>query len=362
MLRPFPARLVQNNTVQNHLIEIQHLLPQTQELWIAVAFISEKGVNLLLESIQKHAPNNLKVRIFTSTERAVSEPKALYLLWQKSITTPHFELFLINKQDAAAFFHSKIYYFINTQTSNIMLGSANLTQGGLLDNSETSLVFEEAIASRLDTQIADLFQGLRPISTRAIAENITKYSDFYAKEQGLAVSFEMTDERKSFIFNQYFKNKTFENPRLRILKQNLTTWLDNAENAPIPSDVLAFFEWLQPAHHTIVRFIQHHQALATATLWRAVCHENTQQNTLLSTAELSALLHLYQPRRFVPITEAFFLFLRYECDLQTGLYCNINPETYTACCHSISALRQAWHLKSNGDIITGLHIGHTDAF
>jgi HKD family nuclease len=362
MLRPFSARLVQNNTVQNHLIEIQHLLPQTQELWIAVAFISEKGVNLLLESIQKYAPNNLKVRIFTSTERAVSEPRSLYLLWQKSITTPNFELFLINKQDVAAFFHSKIYYFINTQTSNIMLGSANLTQGGLLDNSETSLVFEEAIASRLDTQIADLFQGLRPISSPATAENITKYSDFYATEQGLAVSFEMTDERKFFIFNQYFKNKTFENPKLRILKQNLTTWLDKSENTAIPSDVLAFFKWLQPKHRNIARFVQHHQSLATATLWRAVCHENTQQNTLLSTAELSALLHLYQPRRFVPITEAFFLFLRYECDLQTGLYCNINPEAYTACCHSISALRQAWHLKSNGDIVTGLHIGHTDAF
>ena len=368
-MRPFSARLVQNNAAQNHLAEITRLLPEAHELHIAVAFVSEKGVNLLLAAIKTKARHDLKIRIFTSTERAVSEPQALYLLWQHSISTKNFDFFCINKtpnkNDAASFFHSKVYYFVYNETSSTIIGSANLTQGGLLENSETSLVFDEAVANRLDTQIAELFSGLRQISNRATAEIINTYADFFATEQDLPISFEMTDERKTAIFNQYFKDKTFENPKLRLIKQSLITWL-TTENEPIPADVAAHFSWLQPAHRNIVRFVQHHQAVAAATLWRAACHENTNQNAntnanpnaqksaLISIEELSALLHLYQPRRFVPLSKAFFAFLRYECGLQTGLLHNLTPENYAACCESISALRKAWRLKSNGEIIEGL--------
>jgi HKD family nuclease len=358
-MRPFSARLVQNNAAQNHLAEIARLLPEAVALWIAVAFVSEKGVGLLLATIKNKAKKDVKIRIFVSTERAVSEPKALYLLWQHSIANPNFEVFCINKKDSAAFFHSKIYYFLYNETSSTMLGSANLTQGGLVENGETSLVFDEIIASRLDTQIVDLFLGLRQISRAVDGETVAAYSDFFAETQGLTVDFEMTDERKTAIFNQYFKNKTFENPKLRLLKQSLIHWLAT-ENAPIPNDIAAYFSWLQPKHRNIVRFIQHHQAVAAATLWRAVCHENTQQNTkqnaLISYEEMSALLHLYQPRRFVPISEALFLFLRYECGLQTGSLRNITPENYAACCQSFSTLRKAWRLKTNGEIVAGFSL------
>jgi HKD family nuclease len=355
---PFAARLVQNTPTQNHLTEIRRQLKTAKTVRIAVAFVSETGVLAFVEALQGAAKRDVKVQVFTSIERAVSTPKALYLLWQASRYLLNFEVFWIGKADETAFFHSKIYYFAASEKSATIIGSANLTQGGLVENTETSLVFEQEIASRLDTQIADFFADLQQISRSASAALLNRYAVLFDETQGLPINFELTEADRNSVFVRYFKNKPFENPKLRLVKQALVAWL-SVENEPVPPLVSVYLGWLHLVHRPLVRFVQHHQALEAATLWRAVGNENAKHAAIyafepLTFEQISTVLHLYQPRRFAPVSDELFWLLRYELGLQPCLLSELSPDYYALFCESISKLRKTYRCKTNGEVVQGL--------
>lgn len=96
----------------------------------SVAFINQSGLEVILQPLKEAIDAGKKGYILTTDYLCFSEPKALERLMRIS---PNLEIKIIT-EDA---FHTKGYCFLNdNDTSTIIIGSSNLTQGALKSNHE----------------------------------------------------------------------------------------------------------------------------------------------------------------------------------------------------------------------------------
>ncbi len=366
---PFSVRFVRNTAAFNHFSQIKKQCLGAINIKIATAYLSKNGVEMLLSCL----PKNTKIQIFTSLERTGSELEGLYLLWKKSCENPNFRVFLVENggakpENEAAFFHSKFYYFEYDEKTVLMVGSANMTLGGWVENDELSVVFEQNIADRMDTQAIDYFENLSQKSCFIDIKKLNQYAELLDKEQAVFNIFEIPPAQKTFLYHAFFQKTDTKNlqknaPKFRILKQNLENWLRNENfendflNLDANTDSNGFSSsngnlntvpnWLLPRHRPIVRFIAHHQALEAATLWRALHQENLRQNTNLTPSQISEILEIYQPRYFTRISEELLFVLRLHCGVRFHSEKErISPETYAAICAILQDLKRSFGLKN----------------
>jgi HKD family nuclease len=98
-----------------------------------VAYVSWGGLQLIHKAIEEFYGAGNKIFMIVGINDGVSEPDALRYLMQRftkaAIYVFHVPLLYYT-------FHPKIYIFSNRRASLILIGSNNLTTGGLLSNSE----------------------------------------------------------------------------------------------------------------------------------------------------------------------------------------------------------------------------------
>ena len=125
-------QIISNFQDNNHLKVIKSQITNSDELVICVAFLKNSGLNLLLKSIPK------KTVLFIGIDFYITEPNAIRTLFKNGFNV---NIVSVDKRS----FHPKIYYFKQNKKINIIIGSANLTSGGLETNFETSFLIETEI-------------------------------------------------------------------------------------------------------------------------------------------------------------------------------------------------------------------------
>jgi HKD family nuclease len=191
-------RLITNNSSLNHKSEIINSLNKTEELIICVAFLKSSGLNLILNKIKE-----LKVKaiFYIGLDFYLTEPKAL-----KAIFKSGYELHLTSI--AKITYHSKIYYFKNKEQNSAIIGSANLTKGGLDSNIETSISITFDNKSEINEQILKQINYINNNSKQVF---------------NLQPILEYEEEYKSFHKNIEEAEKKFKTEKKRILKKRTNT-------------------------------------------------------------------------------------------------------------------------------------------
>lgn len=100
---------------------------------ILVAYVSWGGLQLIHKEIEKFYDNGNKIFMIVGIGEGVSEPDALRYLMQRFTKAA---IYVFHVPLAYFTFHPKMYILSNRQESLILIGSNNLTTGGLLSNSE----------------------------------------------------------------------------------------------------------------------------------------------------------------------------------------------------------------------------------
>jgi HKD family nuclease len=135
------VKLILNDAANsNHGVHMSKLLQHAKRLDCMVAFAKLSGLKAIKGQIVVALENGLDARIAIGLSFYQTEPKLLKALLQISETYGNLRLYVSNTQFT---FHPKIYVFSNDQGSDVLIGSANFTQGGFSSNFEASVLVSD---------------------------------------------------------------------------------------------------------------------------------------------------------------------------------------------------------------------------
>ena len=106
----------------------------------AIAFVKISGLNHIINSINEFLKKGNSCKFVIGIDQLGTSYDALKLLLD--ILGDAQDIFINHDENQFVTFHPKIYYFENRQNGLLIIGSGNLTQGGLFSNEEGFSIVE----------------------------------------------------------------------------------------------------------------------------------------------------------------------------------------------------------------------------
>ncbi|MDP2356886.1 MAG: phospholipase D family protein [Beijerinckiaceae bacterium] len=191
------SSVVWNDERQDHGRLIRRLLKTTEKFDCVVAFAKWSGFEPIEKAIIDRLENGMTARFMVGLDFCQSEPKVLerLLLLRKKYGI---EVHVGATQDSCTF-HPKIYRFDHGDHISMMIGSANLTQGGLSQNYEVSAVLdfkrERRVSAYLDALVSE--KDVVRLTRSMLAAYRTHYDAYHVlrrlAEKRIKRSFEMAE-------------------------------------------------------------------------------------------------------------------------------------------------------------------------
>ncbi len=131
----YPIGKVINQELQNSI--------DTQ---IAVAFLKYTGIKVIEKSLKTSLNNDGKFEIITGLDFKTTDPKSILYFINLKKLHPNLKFYCYGDRKSnktSIVFHPKIYLFNNGKETTSIVGSANMTGGGLLTNFEVNTIFNE---------------------------------------------------------------------------------------------------------------------------------------------------------------------------------------------------------------------------
>ena len=125
---------------------INQELQNASSVKIAVAFLKNSGLEVIKQSLNKCIENNGNVEIIAGLDFKTTDPKSMHYLikLQKQSSNIKFYCYGDKKENKTSIvFHPKLYLFEKGRETTGIVGSTNLTRGGLLTNFEVNTIFKE---------------------------------------------------------------------------------------------------------------------------------------------------------------------------------------------------------------------------
>ena len=130
-----------------------------KEVTICVAFIKQSGFYEIRENLVLALKKGTAFTVFAGLDFYLTEPSTLRNLLELSIRYKNMNLYLCEERRAT--FHPKLYFSIFNNKASLLIGSANLTKGGLETNNEVSIYQEADIDSKLVMSVRRFLDSIR---------------------------------------------------------------------------------------------------------------------------------------------------------------------------------------------------------
>lgn len=113
---------------------------------IAVAFLKYSGLKVIEQSLNHCLKNKGNVEIIAGLDFKTTDPQSMHYLINLRKQVPNLKFYCYgdkNENRTDIVFHPKIYLFEKGRETTGIVGSTNLTRGGLLTNFEVNVVIKE---------------------------------------------------------------------------------------------------------------------------------------------------------------------------------------------------------------------------
>ena len=163
----------------SHLSVLADMFVEAKRFDCLIAFAKTTGFNLLQVKIEECLKNGGEGRLVIGLSLHQTEPKLLSQLY-KFTNKYNLELFLSNSEKT---FHPKVYAFEKGKGGcTVVMGSANLTAGGLVNNIEASSITSDR-SGKLFAKVSNYIGWLidQKVVKKASPELIQKYAEEYDK-------------------------------------------------------------------------------------------------------------------------------------------------------------------------------------
>jgi HKD family nuclease len=145
--------ILQGFTSRTHGAAIRELfdIPDIQKVIVSVAFITESGVELIDAQLKA---NSEKLTVFAGIRNEISSFQGLSKLLGYGGT-----LYAVDTGARRIIFHPKLYLVRGKAAARMVIGSSNLTYGGLNNNIEAGMMFHFDLATATDKQLVDTIEA-----------------------------------------------------------------------------------------------------------------------------------------------------------------------------------------------------------
>lgn len=209
---------------------LSEALSVSDDIRIAVAFVSIKGLSLIEEPLRLAINSANSIEFLVGLDMNWTEPDALKMLYNLSSDNNKITCICLSSLKPYYTYHPKIYLFNKGNHVKIIIGSSNLTEGGLKKNIEANVVIEASIDDENISDAYDTYNRLKYHQHRVLPDQ--EFIDIYTqlaqvtKEQ----SRNLKKNTKYASLNKRFieKSKTLQKPK--VTKKDLVGWLNNIYN------------------------------------------------------------------------------------------------------------------------------------
>ncbi len=170
--------LLQGISEEDHLSGVKHVLQidSPTRIIMSVAFMNARGLSFLHEDIK---PIANKTTILTGIRNGITTAQGLKTSLEFGCSTH-----VVDTGSRNLVFHPKIYMSRNPNEARLLIGSANLTVGGLLSNIEASVIlnlnlhepddktFVQQLEQQIDGMVAEHPDNVLQISDLAAIEKL----------------------------------------------------------------------------------------------------------------------------------------------------------------------------------------------
>ena len=226
-----------NGQLGNRLIELLGN-EDYQTLNVLVAFAKNSGVLRLKEAIEKFRKRGGKVNVYVGVDLQGTSYEALVNL--RAIVD---SLFVVHAENSQTF-HTKIYNFVGQDKSSVIVGSNNLTGGGLWSNFENSLLIsfnkvssESNLQDQVDQFIENLTtlgQSLMPITSQEVIDDLLE-GGYVGKEVFQRINRQAEEDKRPKTSRLFGRGAPFRLPQVN----GVNVPKNRTENIPARVEVLA---------------------------------------------------------------------------------------------------------------------------
>lgn len=164
--------------------ELNKSIRTSSKLRFAVAFAKNSGFQLLKDSLNDFFSKSGYAIFLIGLDFSSTDPNVLRDLLSYQVKSKYFELLCYrgNSTGEVSTYHPKVYLLNGNVTKNVaIVGSSNLTRGGLQTNIEANLMISSSDDTEIFSDLSDTFLSLRLDKRRVIPnhEFIDKYEELY---------------------------------------------------------------------------------------------------------------------------------------------------------------------------------------
>ncbi|MCX7681884.1 MAG: phospholipase D-like domain-containing protein [Anaerolineae bacterium] len=140
---------------------IEPVIAQSAESRIAVAYVSIRGLKMLEPAFHQCLERGGYLEFLVGLDPSATDPQALWTLYQLSRDKSRVALYCLAELDPPAVYHPKLYLFKERDTATILLGSSNLTEGGLKNNIEVNVLIRAGIDEEIVSDSYAVYNSLK---------------------------------------------------------------------------------------------------------------------------------------------------------------------------------------------------------
>lgn len=179
--------ILQGVTPKTHAQAVRDLfdVPDIKKVILSVAFVSESGVQQIEAALRLHAA---RVTVFAGIRNDITSQQGLALLHSIGV-----KLYTVDTGSRAVIFHPKLYLVRGRANARFVVGSANLTLGGLNNNIEAGMLIDFDLADPEDRAVVDEIEAQLTALPADYPEHVVKIGSI-SDLDGLLASGRLVDE------------------------------------------------------------------------------------------------------------------------------------------------------------------------
>jgi len=212
--------------VERLLPVLERAIIHSMDLRIAVAFVSRAGWGAIEPAVHAQLDRGGETEFLVSLDGRATEPEAVEAIYRLSAAKPSLRLYCFVAMAQARSYHPKLYLLSDGERVTGVVGSSNLTRGGLKDNVEVNVAISAGIQEEI---VSDLYAAYGRL--KFLPERIEPSGDLlaaYAEVFRLEKSHDR-GRRRDAAFGR-LRKKFIETaralPRPRPGRKDLVGWLD----------------------------------------------------------------------------------------------------------------------------------------
>ena len=129
-------------------------IERSRDVRIAVAFASTGGLDLIRGALLQSIISGAQLEFIVGMDLGGTEPAALWALYQLGREQPTCRLYCCAHLREGCVYHPKLYVMETSEETVAVIGSSNLTEGGLRRNDEVNAVIR---GTRHDEAVGDVY-------------------------------------------------------------------------------------------------------------------------------------------------------------------------------------------------------------